>query len=857
MYLQFTGTKICKDSNATFKTHQCIDINQKPRLCKKEYITFLCPNWCDEPHPSRLLNCCDDFDGEFKLREDVRKCDFLLLHKKICTRKEWVRHLCPRTCGACNETITPVSEQTEEEEDVFVGVVENNTFATGQGQPLQAKVKLFGPSAIKPYENCDQFKSDLSSVASMIVNGAIADNADFDPERFHYRAFGSSPIQMDDAQPSPSTTVGEDSYDTNVQVEGVDEADVIKSTNETVYAAYGDKLVVWEAKTLKTLSVTVMPSEQEEGRKLSSAYFPNRSQVSIQGLLLYDNRLAVIVSHDQWYYPFESTKDRKILQNYGSVSLRLYDVSDLTGNNNIGIKHLATTKLEGNYVDARLIENTAHIITTAHVDTYYHLTRHFSRYTYQKLYENMTKVEYTAYATSYAKYNVIPSFVQKFMDEVDVGEQCTNFMQLTMFKSSSGAQQQKIREMPVHSIINGMAHVTTFDMLDNYTKEEVNAKSTSILLPSSYNTEVYASTDKLVLATRGQEISNETEWLEKTYFQVISLSKNGTDSIGQVPGYLLNQYSMDLWDGHLRVATTTPAKWGCTSTNETVPVVKSNTIFNRFCNRTMLVDSDNFVHVLRLPTNGSETIMEVVGSLNNLGKAGEHIEAVRFMGDKAFVVTFLRTDPFYTIDLSNHSNPRQVGALEITGYSNYLHPYDEEGNILIGVGQDANEDGVATGLQISLFDATDLTNATLIKRYSVENESGLNDTTVWSSSAAQYDPKAFRFLPESKKLILPTSIRDYKDSTQNFDGFIVFDLASKDISYSFNISHVDPKQLFSYCWYDAYLSSRSLVHDGVVTTTKGHTVLAHDLETKKMVLKPLNLDINNTECAPGGYWIDY
>eukprot|EP01083_Nonionella_stella_P148165 468591_1 len=124
----------------------------------------------------------------------------------------------------------------------------------------------------------------------------------------------------------------------------------------------------------------------------------------------------------------------------------------------------------------------------------------------------------------------------------------------------------------------------------------------------------------------------------------------------------------------------------------------------------MLVDSDNFVHVLRLPTNGSETIMEVVGSLNNLGKAGEHIEAVRFMGDKAFVVTFLRTDPFYTIDLSNHSNPRQVGALEITGYSNYLHPYDEEGNILIGVGQDANEDGVATGLQISLFDATNLTN---------------------------------------------------------------------------------------------------------------------------------------------------
>jgi hypothetical protein len=138
-----------------------------------------------------------------------------------------------------------------------------------------------------------------------------------------------------------------------------------------------------------------------------------------------------------------------------------------------------------------------------------------------------------------------------------------------------------------------------------------------------------------------------------------------------------------------------------------------------------------------------------------------------------------------------------------------------------------------------------------MKRYSVENE-----TASWSYSSAQYEPKAFRFLPLSKRLILPSSIRNYQDFSKNFDGFLIFDLSLYDIKYSFNISHVQPKQLLSFCWYNAYLPSRSLVHGGVVTTLKGHTVLAHNLDTMEMVYPALNLDENNTVCGKGGYWVD-
>lgn len=791
-----------------------------------------------------------------------KTCSYLVDNQKMCNKKKWVADLCPLTCGKCNATEAievEIEEKEDEAEDDYVGIIQDDMFVS-VNQPLPAKVNMFGAKAVTTYKNCDDLGVDLTNAASMIVNEAISSNARWYDRTKNFMTRNAPPVAAEMGEDSRvSSAAGEDSFETNVQVEGIDEADIIKSTNTTVYAAYGDKLIVWEVKTLKILSTTIMSSEKEERRKLSSipVYFPHNRQVRIKGLLLYKDRLAVIASYYRWYFPFwrsGPTADRPIFSKDEMTSIRLYDVSKIPRDGISELQLVSEKRVPGNFKEARLIGSSAHVITVSNINTHHHLTRDLNPYSRHDLYANMSKSEYITAAATHAEETLIPTFVEKFVNET----QCETIHHVTLFQCLDGEQPQKIYKKPYSSIINGFLQVHTFDM--NWIGKELDSSGTSFLLPNTYFTNIYASADKLVLATRGQEInSNGTSSTEATFLQMMSLGspRQMKSYYGVVTGSLLNQYSMDIWKGHLRIATTKSAIWGCAPDSLTPETTLDNTdlvTFRRPCNWTMIVDSDNFIHVLRPSSNENNLKMDQVGYLNNLGKTGEQIYSARFMKDKAFVVTFLRTDPFYSIDLSNPENPKEVGALEIPGFSNYLHPYDREGNLIIGVGQGANDDGVTTGLQISLFDATDFSNATVIQQYSIAEEIGFNTSFIWSSSEAQYEPKAFRFLPRSKKLILPTSIRDYRNYTNSFDGFLVFDLSSERISYSFKISHVNPNNLRSFCWYHAYLPSRSLVHKGVLTTIKGHTVFTHDLDTKEEKLS-LNLDVNNSVCNKGGWWL--
>jgi hypothetical protein len=88
-----------------------------------------------------------------------------------------------------------------------------------------------------------------------------------------------------------------------------------------------------------------------------------------------------------------------------------------------------------------------------------------------------------------------------------------------------------------------------------------------------------------------------------------------------------------------------------------------------------------------------------------IGKPGEQVYAVRFLGDRAYVVTFRRTDPLYVLDLSNPADPQTVGELGVAGFSEFLYPMP--GGQLLGVGRDADSNGRATGLKFALFDVND------------------------------------------------------------------------------------------------------------------------------------------------------
>jgi len=354
----------------------------------------------------------------------------------------------------------------------------------------------------------------------------------------------------------------------------------------------------------------------------------------------------------------------------------------------------------------------------------------------------------------------------------------------------------------------------------------------------------------------------------------------------------LNQFSMDhyhddiLDEDHLRVATTTWGRWGF--------VHNSNSNSNRW---TMVEDSESRVTIFRIPpphssssnagatptttttTTTTTQRLEVVGNVKGLGK-GERIYSCRFMGSKAYIVTFRQIDPFYTLDLSDASNPSVVGELKIPGYSNYLHPMEDDDddddndddNLVLAIGQHADEiTGRTMGLQIAIFDVSDLSNPQQIQKYVEKGNEGhggdqsSSSSSSSSSSEAQYDHKAFRYLPKSKLLILPASIyynyvhhnnnNDKEDdgSPYGFDGFIVYHVDSiNGIHKKFSIAHMEGRSMWdgSGCWSYAHAPARSLVFHGNITTLKGHTVMSHDLDTETLWWE-INLDESLSETKDG------
>ncbi len=183
-----------------------------------------------------------------------------------------------------------------------------------------------------------------------------------------------------------------------------------------------------------------------------------------------------------------------------------------------------------------------------------------------------------------------------------------------------------------------------------------------------------AAVEPTAVSFRAGEEAGLTSYLHK--FAIPAGDKAIYTASGEVRGRLLNQWAMNEHRGDLRVATTDQENWDTTT-------------------------SESFVSVLR--EEDGELVQ--VGQVGELGK-GEEIKSVRYIGDVGYVVTFRQTDPLYTIDLTDHEAPKVAGELKINGYSAYLHPLGEDH--LIGVGFDGTDEGNLLGVQVSLFDVSDI-----------------------------------------------------------------------------------------------------------------------------------------------------
>ena len=238
---------------------------------------------------------------------------------------------------------------------------------------------------------------------------------------------------------------------------------------------------------------------------------------------------------------------------------------------------------------------------------------------------------------------------------------------------------------------------------------------------------VYASTDSLYVALQNWDTFR---WLESGeadtgpsdvvtdihQFDLTDPRRAEYVATGRVDGFLLNQFSMDEYDGTLRVASTSrPAWWGDGG------------------------DSQSFVTVLE--RRGGE--LAELGRVGGLGRT-EQIYSVRFLGDVGYVVTFRQTDPLYTIDLSDPSRPTVAGELKIEGYSAYLHPVAD--GLLLGVGQDATAQGRTLGTQVSLFDVSDPADPRRVDQYTLSEG---------STSQAEVDHHAFLYWEDTGLVMVP------------------------------------------------------------------------------------------------------
>lgn len=231
---------------------------------------------------------------------------------------------------------------------------------------------------------------------------------------------------------------------------------------------------------------------------------------------------------------------------------------------------------------------------------------------------------------------------------------------------------------------------------------------------------VYMSTSSLYLATSSHLITPVVGGGRLVYPQQIStdihkfaLVKTPGNAVttvdfrgsGSVTGHLgwsiqQRSYRMSEHDGHLRVLTFTDASgWGVVTdaSNPNAPAPSPATLT-----------------VLREATTGKT--LQTVGQLPNkdrpqaIGKPGEQVYAVRFIGDRGYVVTFRQVDPLYILDLSQPNDPKTTGELTIAGFSDYLFPVGPaDSGLLLGVGKDADLQGLVGGVKVALFDVRDPT----------------------------------------------------------------------------------------------------------------------------------------------------
>ena len=605
-----------------------------------------------------------------------------------------------------------------------------------------------------------------------------------------YAAGAGSSSGGSGAPPTNSGQRASEYSTTNNQVAGVDEADVLKNDDKYIYLLSGGTFMViesWPAASTHPLSITPV-----EGTPLK--------------LFVHQGRAAI-------YSQVSS----------GGLQVTVLSLADLAAP-----RVERTVRTSGALVGARRVDGMVHTVTQLPESGGVQLESWPSDMPMcdEQMDERVIRAAFLAMKIR-NRQAILATELTDWMPsavDVDVLADGSSVTRETLFSDCRNFFEPTTTNSP------GFLSVLSFPLAD-----DTSLGATTIL--GSAGT-LYASAQGLYVASPEGVSDWYGGWYggqdEAVVIHKFGLPLQGSEPLyrasGRVEGRLINQFAMDEHDDRLRVAVTKGHLPDPETTNAVVVLEERSLPLSVGSQTTR-------------PTGAN--MLAATGAVTGIAR-GEDIRAVRFDGDRGFVVTFKKTDPLFALDLSDPVNPRVTGELHIPGFSTYMHFMDT--NHLLTIGFDASDQGDFawfTGIQLQVFDVSDLTSPALLHKETI----GTRGTT----SDATNDHLAFNYFPARDMLAIPLGLCEGGDgdgnygSTMTFNGLRVYRVTVADgFSLVGDVDHRDGAgndQNGCYNWWQNPNSQvkRSVFMDDFVYSISSAHLKVNDLRDMGQTLVSLDL----------------
>lgn len=578
------------------------------------------------------------------------------------------------------------------------------------------------------------------------------------------KADNAGSIGIDSASSTESSSSSSNTKDystTNIQVENVDEADIVKTDGDYIYSISEDNVIITDAKDPKQPKVVATIQSEDDD-------IP-------EDIILYKDKLVVISTKG-------NQTQRYYYNNRMNTVVKIYNITSRE-------KPVLTKSYEmyEPYYTSRCIDNVLYVISSGN------LRKEDDKIVVGYNEDNMEK-EMSIDKIKYLK--DVKTTKQTLISTVDLNNETADIKLDSYLMNISNAYVSENAIYLLNQKYNNDSKIPikllfgfkgVFGLEDYYEMDS----------ESGYYTEIYKF-----------DIKENVEYKSKT----------------KVKGKTINQYSLDEKDNHLRIA-----------------------LYDNDGSRVAIFDED----------------LKQIGISDNVAK-GEKMYSSRFIGDKVYFVTYKTMDPLFVMDLSNETKPKVLGKLKIPGYSTYLHPYDE--NHIIGIGMETKEiinrnsngkvistTAKVVGMKMALFDVSNVNSPVQISSVVI----GDSRTT----SAILTNPKALLFSKEKSLIAIPvnnysqdfevTSSNNYETMINNYtkygkpynaEGYFVYNINVQDgFKLKGVITHEKTKATY---YYSNSKLLRGLYIDNNLYTVSETMIKVNELDSLKAVGE---LKLKNTE----------